>query len=48
VDVWESAVQIQGFLLTGGLDAPISARVEGTAETGQGTGSSIERYGGVK
>ena len=47
VDVWESAVQIQGFLLTGGLDAPLSARVEGTAEAGQDSGSSIERHGGV-
>jgi cobalt-zinc-cadmium efflux system outer membrane protein len=47
VDVWEGAVQIQGFLLTGGLDAPISARVEGAAEAGQGSGSSIERHGGV-
>lgn len=47
VDVWESAVQIQGFLLTGGLDAPISARVEGAAEAGQSSGSSIERHGGV-
>jgi cobalt-zinc-cadmium efflux system outer membrane protein len=32
VDAWQSAIQIQGFLLTGGLDAPIGARPEGGPE----------------
>jgi cobalt-zinc-cadmium efflux system outer membrane protein len=32
VDVWQSAIQIQGLLLTGGLDAPIGARAEGGPE----------------
>jgi outer membrane protein, heavy metal efflux system len=32
VDVWQSAIQIQGLLLTGGLDAPIGARADGGPE----------------
>ena len=32
VEVWQSAIQIQCFLLTGGLDAPAGARPEGGPE----------------
>ena len=32
VDVWQSAIQIQGLLLIGGLDAPAGARPEGGPE----------------
>jgi outer membrane protein TolC len=32
VDAWQSAIQIQCFLLTGGLDAPAGARPEGGPE----------------
>jgi cobalt-zinc-cadmium efflux system outer membrane protein len=32
VEAWQSAIQIQCFLLTGGLDAPAGARPEGGPE----------------
>ena len=32
VGVWQNAIQLQGFLLTGGLDAPAGARPEGSPE----------------
>src|SRR5262252_144442 len=32
VEAWQSAIQIQGLLLTGGLDAPAGARPEGGPE----------------
>ncbi len=32
VGVWQNAIQLQGFLLTGGLDAPAGARPEGAPE----------------
>lgn len=36
VDVWQNAVQIQGFLLTGGLDAPAGTELEGRGAAGEG------------
>jgi cobalt-zinc-cadmium efflux system outer membrane protein len=36
VDVWQNAVQIQGFLLAGGLDAPAGAGLEVRGEAGEG------------
>src|SRR5215468_8865778 len=40
VEAWQSAIQIQCFLLTGGLDAPAGARPEGGIEAGQSPGIS--------
>jgi cobalt-zinc-cadmium efflux system outer membrane protein len=36
VDVWRNATQLQGFMLTGALDAPggMSSGMSGTGETG--------------
>jgi outer membrane protein, heavy metal efflux system len=54
VEVWQSAVQIQCFLLTGGLDAPAGAqpeggpepsRPEGGIEAGQSPGISAGEQG---
>jgi len=54
VEVWQSAVQIQCFLLTGGLDAPAGAqpeggpelsRPEGGVEAGQSPGISAGEQG---
>ena len=39
VDVWRNAVQLQGLLLMGGLDAPAGAGVEGRgSEAGENEG----------
>jgi outer membrane protein, heavy metal efflux system len=45
VDVWRSAVQIQGFLLTGGLDAPAGLGLEGGGEAGEGVGGGAQGAG---
>jgi cobalt-zinc-cadmium efflux system outer membrane protein len=45
VDVWQNAVQIQGFLLAGGLDAPAGTGIEGRGEAGEGVRSGMEGAG---
>jgi outer membrane protein, heavy metal efflux system len=45
VDVWQNAVQLQGYLLTGGLDAPLSAGLEARGEAGEGITSGMEGAG---
>jgi cobalt-zinc-cadmium efflux system outer membrane protein len=38
VDAWRNAIQLQGLLLTGGLDAPASAQIEGGRGASEGPG----------
>jgi cobalt-zinc-cadmium efflux system outer membrane protein len=45
VDVWRNAVQIQGFLLTGGLDAPAGTGIESRGEAGEGISGGREGAG---
>ena len=47
VDVWQNATQIRGLLLTGGLDAPIGARIEGAGEPGGESGFGPEHRHGA-
>lgn len=45
VDLWENAIRIQGFLLTGGLDAPGTGSPDGRSESGVGNGINIHGQG---